>query len=101
MTAVDKLRMTVEIMENAQGGAVEDKARGGVIGRVNVRRNGYRTVIENNEVYHVKHPLQTHWTLTQKLGSAASTGTRLVSQSAWEDTLKESVTIGTVEDFWW
>lgn len=64
-------------------------------------KGGFRTILEDSNVYHVKHPLQTHWTLHQKIGSVASqTSSRAVSQSEWEEKLKESVTIGTVEDFW-
>ncbi len=65
-----------------------------------VLRGGFRTVLEDSNEYHVKHPLQSHWTLHQKIGSVVATSSRSVSQSEWEERLKESVTIGTVEDFW-
>ena len=61
---------------------------------------GYRTILSGPD-YHVKHPLQAHWTLYQKLGQVAGASSRGVSQESWEGNLRSSVTIGTVEDFWW
>ena len=63
---------------------------------------GFKTILEDDKEYHVKHSLQSHWTLHQKIGSVqTSQASRSVTQSEWEEKLKESVTIGTVEDFWW
>lgn len=67
----------------------------------NPNLHGYRTVLENPTAYHVKHPLQSHWTLHQKLGQVEGASSRGVSQESWAERLHESVTIGTVEDFWW
>ena len=61
----------------------------------------FRTILENATNYHVKHPLQSHWTLTQKVGQAEGASSRGVSKAAWEDTLVKTLTIGTIEDFWW
>ncbi len=62
--------------------------------------SAYTTILGDGTNYHVKHPLQSHWTLHQKIGSVKNASSRAVSQSDWEEKLKESVTIGTVEDFW-
>lgn len=81
---------------------------------------GFKTILVDSDNYHVKHPLTSHWTLHQKMGSvrgplpssssstssnaastsAASSSSRSVSKSEWDKTMQESVTIGTIEDFW-
>lgn len=61
---------------------------------------GFLTVLSDPVHYHVKHPLQSHWTLHQKIGQVEGASSRGVSQDDWERSLKKSVTIGTVEDFW-
>lgn len=63
--------------------------------------NGYITVLSDPVNYHVKHPLQSNWTLHQKLGQVEGSSSRAVKQDDWADKLRKSVTIGTVEDFWW
>jgi hypothetical protein len=74
---------------------------GGLVEASRPSISGYRTILDDATNYHVKHPLQSHWTLHQKLGAVEGASSRGVSQDAWADSLKESVTIGTVEDFWW
>lgn len=61
---------------------------------------GFLTILSDSVSYHVKHPLQSHWTLHQKIGQVEGASSRGVSQDDWERSLKKSVTIGTVEDFW-
>lgn len=87
---------------------------------------GFKTILVDSNNYHVKHPLTSHWTLHQKMGSvrgalpssasssasssstssntasisAVSSSSRSVSKSEWDKTMQESVTIGTIEDFW-
>lgn len=61
---------------------------------------GFLTILSDPVNYHVKHPLQSHWTLHQKIGQVEGASSRGVSQDDWERSLKKSVTIGTVEDFW-
>lgn len=61
---------------------------------------GWKTILTDQSHYHVKHPLQSHWTLHQKLGQVEGASSRGVSQDQWSQQLHESVTIGTVEDFW-
>jgi hypothetical protein len=61
----------------------------------------YHTALTDATNYHVKHPLQTHWKLYQKLGQVAGASSRGVSQENWKDSLTNCAIIGTVEDFWW
>lgn len=79
---------------------------------------GFKTILVDSANYHVKHPLTSHWTLHQKMGSVSIRGgnqsssssssssstptasSRLVSKKDWDKTMQESVTIGTIEDFW-
>lgn len=65
------------------------------------RITGYQTVLEDPTNYHVKHPLQSRWTLTQKMGQVENASSRGVSTKEWEAGLVANVSIGTVEDFWW
>lgn len=74
---------------------------GGLVEARHPSVSGYRTILEDAASYHVKHPLQSHWTLHKKLGAVEGASSRGVTQDAWAGSLEESVTIGTVEDFWW
>lgn len=65
------------------------------------RITGYQTVLTDPTNYHVKHPLQSRWTLTQKMGQVENASSRGVSTKEWEAGLVANVSIGTVEDFWW
>lgn len=87
-----------EALASEQGGLV---APSSPISSVRQSAGGYRTILEDATNYHVKHPLESHWTLHQKVGQVEGASSRGVSQEAWANQLVESVTIGTVEDFWW
>lgn len=82
---------------NALSGATDKNSN---TDRVLPTAEGYLTVLSDPVNYHVKHPLQSHWTLHQKIGQVEGATSRGVTQDNWERALVQSVTIGTVEDFW-
>lgn len=63
----------------------------------------FKTILEDQEKYHVKHPLNNSWLLTLKSGDVQADIGRhgSVSKEEWNKSLMETVTVGTVEDFWW
>lgn len=60
-----------------------------------------KSILSDQEKYHVKHPLNTHWCLFQKVSDVQAEDNGKVTKEEYEKSLQKNVTLGTIEDFWW
>lgn len=61
----------------------------------------FKSILSDQEKYHVKHPLNTHWCLFQKVSDVQAEDNGKVTKEEYEKSLQKNVTLGTIEDFWW